>query len=172
MISKDPASVASPVLDSSNLRKSSGAHYAALTAFHLRAHIPSFHLKGLLLLYGVFDLTYSSPSIANVFPNPLTRTTDAFLPNHPLEARRDPSISPMFVDLRSLTPLPPALFICGTGDLLADDTAFFSIKWQMAGAKAVVKFFPGAMHGFVDFEGMPSGEDGRKSVTEFLNGHD
>ena len=47
--------------------------------------------------------------------------------------------------------LPPALFLCGTEDLLPEDTIIMATRWQMAGAEAETRLFPGAPHGFVAF---------------------
>lgn len=78
---------------------------------------------------------------------------DAFLPD-PTTDRRDPSVSPLYFNFSALpagSTLPPALFLCGTADRLLDDTIFMSAKWQVAGGKALVKFFPGEPHGFSGF---------------------
>jgi acetyl esterase/lipase len=94
---------------------------------------------------------------------------DAFLPNTPQAARKHPSISPLYFDFSSLAPdaaLPPALLICGTEDCVLDDTAFMGVKWQIAGGEAVVKFFPGARHGFMNF---PPELPGVTEATECMN---
>lgn len=126
----------------------------------------------------MYDLTYSCPSIVNapkdaiiVTHNALKYTTEAFIPGKTLEERRDPSISPFYADLASLAPLPSALFICGTEDMLIDNSVFFAAKWMMVTEKTVLKIFPGALHGFLDFEGMPFQEEGRKEVAEFLESY-
>ena len=58
--------------------------------------------------------------------------------------------------------LPPALFLCGTEDLLSDDSAVMGLKWGMAGGESVVRFYPGVPHGFMSFEpgGMPPRGEG------------
>jgi acetyl esterase/lipase len=154
--------------------KSSGAHFAALTALHLRESCPDFHLRGLVLKYGMFDLTYTNPSIVNakdpiiVTHDALNYTTEAFVPRTTLQDRQNPRISPFYADLRSLGPLPPALFVCGTEDILIDDSVFFAAKWMMVNSATVLKICPGALHGFVDFEGMPLMQEGWNSITGFL----
>lgn len=156
------------------IRKSSGGHFAALTALHLRKSRPDFHLRGLVLKYGIFDLTYTNPSIVNaknpiiVTHNALKYTTEAFVPGTTLKDRQNPKISPFYVDLQSLSPLPPALFVCGTEDILIDDSVFFAVKWMMVNCATVLKIFPGALHGFVDFDGMPFLQDGWDTITDFL----
>jgi acetyl esterase/lipase len=153
---------------------SSGAHFAALTALHLRKSYPEFHLRGLVLKYGIFDLTYTNPSIVNakdpiiVTHEALKHTTEAFVPNTTLKDRQNPDISPIYADLQALSPLPPGIFVCGTRDILMDDSIFFSAKWMMVNSKTVLKMFPGALHGFVDFEGMPMLQEGYDTITDFL----
>lgn len=67
-----------------------------------------------------------------------------------MEERKCPRISPAYNDLSNLA---PALFIVGTQDGLTDDTILMGAKWQLAGNRAVVKFIPGAPHGFMTFDG-------------------
>lgn len=153
---------------------SSGAHFAALTVLHLRRSRPDFYLRGLVLKYGIFDLTYTNPSIVNakdpiiVTHEALKYTTEAFVPGATLQDRQDPDISPFYADLQALSPLPPTLFVCGTQDILVDDSVFFSTKWMMVNSKTVLRMFPGALHGFVDFEGMPMSQEGYDTITDFL----
>lgn len=138
--------------------KSAGAHLSALTAFHLHDNRPSFALKGLVLHFGCYDLAGLLPHVHN-FDRPLVLTldivnhfVDAFLPNRSIAERQDPAISPLFRDLRKMgSKLPPAFFTCGTEDALLDDTVFMSSKWMMAGGEAIVKFYPGAPHGYISF---------------------
>jgi acetyl esterase/lipase len=99
---------------------SSGAHFAALAVLHLHKSHPDFHLRGLVLKYGIFDLTYTNPSIVNakdpitVTHEALKYTTEAFVPGVTLRGRQNPDISPFYADLQALSPLPPTLFVCGT----------------------------------------------------------
>lgn len=78
----------------------------------------------------------------------LFRYIDAYLPGKTEAQRRDPTISPLYKDLRNLK-LPPALFTCGTLDCLYDDTILMASKWALNGAETITKFYPGAPHGFV-----------------------
>ena len=154
----------------------------ALAFLHLLQARPSFQFHGLVFAYSAFDLTNSLPQ-TRIFSKDLvlTRATmqkyyEAFLPEADPELLRDPSVSPLFADLRSLAAksmnqrLPPALFLCGTQDLLLDDTVLMSAKWQMTGAEAVTKIYPGAPHGFTLFDSQASdaAEEGRNHMTEFL----
>ena len=101
-----------------------------------------------------------NPDITREFVN-------ALLPNTTPEERRHPSISPFYADLSTMK-LPPALFTCGTEDCLLEDTVMMAVRWQMAGAEAVVKLFPGAAHGFIAFEKAESAIEGRKCIEQFL----
>lgn len=136
--------------------------------------MPDFHLKGVVLNYGMYDLTYSHPSIVNakdafiVTQQALDSTTDAFIPSTALESRRDPRFSPFYADLQTLEPLPRALFICGTEDILIDDSVFFATRWMIINTDTKLQIFPGAFHGFVDFPGMPFAQQGWDCITTFL----
>jgi acetyl esterase/lipase len=126
----------------------------------------------------MYGLTYSHPSIVNApkdalicTPDALKYTTEAFIPGKSLEERHDPDVSPFYADLQSLSPLPPALLVCGTEDILIDESVFFGAKWMMVNSDTVLKVFPGALHGFIDFEGMPFMHEGWNAVTDFLAIH-
>ena len=84
---------------------------------------------------------FSKPLVLT--PEIMIKYMDAFLPGVPPEDRKDPSMSPFYKDLTGLK-LPPALFTCGTEDCLLDDTLMMGLKWQMAGAEAIVRLYPGA----------------------------
>ena len=96
---------------------------------------------------------------------------NVFLPGKSPEERRDPAISPFYADLNSMK-LPPALFLCGTEDCLLEDTIMMATRWQLAGAEAVTKLFPGAPHGFIAFppDQAPSAKEGMEVIKEFLTG--
>ncbi|KAL8935200.1 MAG: hypothetical protein Q9216_005543 [Gyalolechia sp. 2 TL-2023] len=137
-----------------NFLKSAGGHLSMLTYIHLARWRPEFRLSGLVLNYGVFDLSFL-PQAQN-FKKRGTLILDrelmehyreAFCPGMSLEQLRDPSVSPFYYDFGDLE-LPPAMFVCGTEDCLLDDTVMMSVRWQMSGGKAVVKIYPSAPHGF------------------------
>lgn len=99
-------------------------------------------------------------------------TQNAFLPDNSLD-RKDPSVSPLYFDFPSLIAsgksLPPAVFTCGTEDMLLDDTIFMSAKWQMAGGETLVKILPGAPHGFTLFpDVMPGVKETVELTIKFL----
>lgn len=125
-----------------------------LTYLHLTKSRPDFHLSGLVLNYGAFDISFL-PMVKNFKKRDtlvldrevMEHFRDAFCPGMSLEQLRDPAVSPFYADLCGLQ-LPPTVFTCGTEDPLLDDTVFMSSRWQMAGGKAIVKIFPGAPHGY------------------------
>jgi acetyl esterase/lipase len=92
---------------------------------------------------------------------------DAYLPGMSLEQRKDPSVSPAYNRLHNL---PPALFIVGTEDGLTDDTILMSGRWCLAGNEAIVKFVPGAPHGFMTFDASKSAtvKQGWQMVVQYI----
>ncbi|PGH23388.1 hypothetical protein AJ80_02498 [Polytolypa hystricis UAMH7299] len=162
---------------------SAGAQLTTLSALHLLSHespkYSQFQLKGLLLNFGVFDLS-KTPSCFTFKRSPaivldegeMDKFIDAFLPDKSFN-RKSPSVSPLYFNFSALPPatkLPPALFLCGTEDLLLDDTVFMSAKWQMAGGEAIVKIVPGAPHGFIGFppDSFQGVLEGLETVSTFL----
>lgn len=74
----------------------------------------------------------------------------------------------------SLSPtkqLPPALFTCGTLDVLLDDSVLMATKWAMSGAESILKLYPGAPHGFTFFPvgGTEQTEIALRDIGEFMN---
>ncbi|KAF7512261.1 hypothetical protein GJ744_001829 [Endocarpon pusillum] len=126
--------------------ESAGAHLSVLTAVHPLQHqntrsSPDFHLRGLLLHYGIYDLTLT-PSVYNLHKShpqaldrqEMLRYIHAFLPGKSMQDLKHPSIYPLYADLVGLKKqLPAALFTCGTADPLVDDTVFMGAKWLAGG---------------------------------------
>ncbi|KAF2719851.1 alpha/beta-hydrolase [Polychaeton citri CBS 116435] len=135
---------------------SAGAHLSVLTAFHLLKSRPDFDLKGLVLSFGAYNLTTLLPG-AHTFSLPLVldggimqKYIDTYLPDTTVADRTDPWISPVYANLAEMK-LPPAFFAIGTQDPLVDDNILMSTKWSLSGAESVLKFYPGAPHGFTFF---------------------
>jgi acetyl esterase/lipase len=124
---------------------------------HIRNSKAKHNIAGLVLNYGNFDLSFL-PSVRTLDANrPLVlgyedaeRFIQAYLPNHSVDQRRQPKISPLYADLHNLG---SALFIVGTVDGLLDDSLLASAKWAIAGNEAILKFVPGGAHGFMTFDG-------------------
>ncbi|KAK8169860.1 Alpha/Beta hydrolase protein [Phyllosticta citrichinensis] len=123
--------------------ESAGAHLSVVTALHLHRAQPRFALKAC-------DFASGSPllhkNLVTDRPN-IELCINTFLPDHTIEQRRNPSISPLYARL-SRGALPPALLVVGTEDPLVDDSIMMAAKWQMSGNEAVLKLYPGAPHGF------------------------
>lgn len=166
--------------------ESAGGHLGMLVALHLLQHkeakFSSFKFKGLILHFGVYDMTmspsldlFNPPEVLVLDKDLMVHYREVYLPGVSLEQMRDPSISPLFADLQSLRGrLPPALFTCGTSDCLLDDTVFMSAKYQMAGAEAEVLIVPGGVHGYSMYPRDTKGAQAdvaMKAVEEFISTH-
>jgi acetyl esterase len=135
--------------------ESAGAHLAVLTLLRLRdLHGITGAFRAANLVFGAFDLSMA-PSARLwgdrnlVLSAPIMRFfIDNLLPGIDLEARRQPSLSPLYADLRGM---PPALFTVGTADPLLDDSLFMAARWRAAGTEAELRVWPEAIHGFTAF---------------------
>ncbi|MFJ2650508.1 alpha/beta hydrolase [Streptomyces sp. NPDC087420] len=134
---------------------SAGGHLSATVTLRLRdAAEPAFALlDGVLLDCGAYDLSFT-PSVRRaddttlVLPRSwLDGLTALGLPGLDSDARRDPSLSPLYADL---TGLPPALFTVGALDPLRDDSVFLAGLWQLAGNRADLDVWPEAAHAFTN----------------------
>ena len=120
---------------------------------HLRKAGTIGRVAGLILTYGVFDLS-GTPSSRNrgdalVLTERATHEFhDLYLPGRSPEDLRDPSISPLYADL---TGLPPAFLCAGTLDPLLDDSLFMTARLQAAGNEAEMHVIPESPHGFAAF---------------------
>ncbi len=151
--------------------ESAGAHLAVVTLVRLRdRHGVTGAFEGANLVYGAYDLSMT-PSQRSwgdrnlVLSGPIIRHFgDAFLPGVPVDARRNPDVSPLYADLRDL---PPALFTVGTLDPLLDDTLFMEARWRAAGLASILRVWPEAIHGFDAFP-TKMASLARAAITEFL----
>ncbi|KLU85658.1 hypothetical protein MAPG_04680 [Magnaporthiopsis poae ATCC 64411] len=167
--------------------ESAGGHLAAVTGLHLAKARPqaAAKLAGLVLVYGCFDLSLSTPSMVTNVPGStalvdrdnMKACVEGFLPPSLAtpEQRRASELSPLYEDLSGVAAnmpggkLPPALFICGTADPLLDDTVLMSSKWMATGSDAMVKIYPGAPHGFDIFPGVvKEAGEALETVHQFL----
>jgi acetyl esterase/lipase len=131
---------------------SAGAHLAAQTLLRLRDQDPAAFARfaAANLVYGPYDIS-QTPSQRYADDDTLILTRDwltGFLNNTfagDPEARRDPSVSPLYADL---TGMPPALFTVGTLDPLLDDSLFMAARWTAAGSHADLDVWQDAVHGF------------------------
>ncbi|ORY77756.1 Alpha/Beta hydrolase protein [Protomyces lactucae-debilis] len=130
--------------------ESAGGHLTMLTALAIKAKLGK-SLNGLVLNYGVFDLSVTPSAMQSTVPLVLCRDDipaylKAYLPDaKTTEDFRDPAISPLYAKLDA--DLPPALFQCGTLDCFLDDTLFMAARYTAAGNRTITKIYPGASHG-------------------------
>nr|BAN08446.1 hypothetical protein [uncultured bacterium] len=132
--------------------ESAGGHLSALTLLRVRDRLGRMPFQAANLVFGAFDLGLT-PSARRFGEQRLVLRTsdiehfaDAFLPG--VVDRRTPDVSPLFADLAGLC---PALFTVGTKDALVDDTLFMHARWRVAGNRAELAIYPGAVHGFIAF---------------------
>jgi acetyl esterase len=141
--------------------ESAGAHLAALTLTRLREGF-----AGANLAYGCYDLGMSASQRAWGDRNLVLSTPiiawhlDQLLPGLDTDARRDPSISPLFADLDGL---PPALLTVGTEDPVLDDSRLLAERWP--GARLAV--WEGGFHAF-DLIRLQLGELATQSQIDFV----
>ncbi len=148
--------------------ESAGGHLTAVTALRLRdRHDALERIKGLNLVYGVFDLSMTPSQVAGtellLIPTDTMRWFyDHFLQNG--EDLRDPDISPLWADLSGL---PPSLMSVGTNDPLLDDSLFMAARLQAAGNTVTLDVYPEAIHGFTVLPG-PAGEVANGRANAFI----
>lgn len=148
--------------------ESAGAHLAVLTLLRLRDGHGLTPFAAANLNAGCFDLSLT-PSVLAFGTERLVINTedvatfvDRFVPAG--MNRKAPEISPLYADLKSL---PPALFTCGTADLLVDDTLFMATRWLKAGNAAELSLHCGGCHVFQAFPSA-AGERSLSEIEAFL----
>jgi len=146
--------------------ESAGAHLSATTLLRMRDRHGFRGFRAANLVFGAFDLS-GTPSVRlGEDTLIINRASIDWFVDHfvPAELRRDPDVSPLYADLDGM---PPALFSVGTNDPLLDDTLFMYGRWLAAGNAAELEIYPGAVHGFVNFD-YPQAREARARITEFL----
>jgi acetyl esterase/lipase len=150
---------------------SAGGNYAALATLQLMRSRPQHRLDAVLMINGIFDLTLNLPSTVESRPSIIVdrpmidKFVEAYTAGASIESRRNPLMSPLYDDVQKLAAespfgtLPPALFTCGTGDPLLDDSLLMSVKWMGTASEAVIKLYPGAPHMFSVFKGVKVADD-------------
>lgn len=158
IISVISAVISGKVLDMSSpqiilLGSSAGAHLIALALIALRDQEPDLldAIAGVALSYGGYDLG-GTPSLRRSDERSLViqpHVHEQFLawafPDKNVEERRDPTISPLYADLRSL---PPALFTACLLDPVLDDSLFMASRWHSAGNSTELDLWQDCVHGF------------------------
>ena len=159
----DCVAVAREVVDGRTVigGESAGAHLSALTLTRVRDGF-----AGANLAYGCYDLGMSASARAWGDRNLVLSTPivawhlDQLLPALDADARRDPSISPLFADLDGM---PPALLTVGTEDPLLDDSRLLAERWP--GARLEV--YDGGFHAF-DLMPLRLGELATRAQIDFV----
>ncbi|KAL8836138.1 MAG: hypothetical protein Q9170_003031 [Blastenia crenularia] len=158
--------------------ESAGGNLTLTAYLHLCTSRPSHTLSGLILNYGIFDLSFL-PSVHTFKPRAplildkktMTHYRSAFCPSLSDSELKHPSLSPFYFDFASLKAgLVPAMFSCGTEDCLLDDSVMMAAKWQMHGAETVLRLYPGAPHAFTlfPFEKCPEAKAALEGNCEFV----
>lgn len=153
--------------------ESAGAHLAATTILRLRDRHAMVPFQAANLVYGIYDasLTPSAQSWGErnlIISTPIIRYfIDQLLPPAEVdfEGLRDPEVSPLYKPLHGLC---PALFTVGTLDPLVDDTLLMAAKWNNAGNAAELAVYPGGIHAFDAFPGLPIAEEAKAQMEAFL----
>lgn len=132
---------------------SAGGNLAAVVA--LRAAKAGCAADAQLLLYPVTDLVEQQPSrLAFAEGFFLTRSNMQFYQDCYVPVgvdKRDPEVSPAYMDERSAMRLPRALVVTAGYDVLRDEGKMYYEKLQRAGVRAAYLNCEGCIHGFLNF---------------------
>lgn len=149
--------------------ESAGAYLSLLTLVRLRDRLgarPSF--LGADLCYGGYDMsgTPSTVRMAGAVPYATGdgANRDHYLPDRALDGLREPSVSPLWADLRDL---PPCLLTVGTCDWLLDDSLFLAARLRAARNDVELAVYPEGPHG-IDTEPTELGRIARDRIHAFL----
>jgi acetyl esterase/lipase len=153
--------------------QSAGGTLTAQVLLRLREKFPRLQLKGSVLNYGWYDFSIlPAGCLASHMSSPIlgyedvTRFAHVYHPNARGQDFKSKHISPVYNDLSNLG---PALFIVGTEDGLVDDTVLMHWRWRRFGNEAVLKFVPGAPHGFMLFgDGVECTKQGVEMMVQYL----
>lgn len=153
--------------------ESAGGCIASWVALALRDRLQidvRSRLSAIVASYPVCDLSLT-PSCINhqreavLSSDGMRRFVDVAFPGMSATDLKQPEVSPVYNDLERM---PPSLWLCGTEDLLIDDSVLMSWRWASAGNDSTLCLIPGAWHGFTI---LPAGEitdDGHAEIEEFL----
>jgi acetyl esterase/lipase len=128
--------------------ESAGAYLAVMTLLDLRDSGAELRrVLGAKLSYGVYDWARSGATRRGALldAGDAHFFRDCYLPDRTDAERRDPSVSPLYADLRGLVPA----FVCvGTEDHLLDDSLGLAARWQAAGNALELFVLPDLPHAF------------------------
>lgn len=119
---------------------SAGANLAMTTLLRLRTSNDLNKIGGVILQYGVFDLSGLTPG-GKLFKN------EHFIKMYtPKQVDKTlPDISPLYGDLNDL---PPVHMLVGTNDILMEDNFAMAARLAASGNKLDFNVYPNAAHGF------------------------
>jgi acetyl esterase/lipase len=141
--------------------ESAGAHLSALVLTRLKSGF-----VGANLVYGCYDLGMSEWARAwgdrrVILSTPIVRWhTDQLLPGLDADARRDPSVSPLYAEPSGM---PPALLTVGTDDPLYHDSVDLAARWP----EVELDIYPGGFHAF-DLFPIRMGEIANRRQIDFM----
>ena len=134
--------------------ESAGGNLATVAAIRLRETLPS-PLIAQLLAYPVTDYHPGTPSYAAFAEGYfLTRASMEWFWGNYLPANvspTDPRVSPLHTP--ALAGLPPALVITAEYDPLRDEGEAYASRLRAAGTSALLRRYPGTIHGFLNMAG-------------------
>lgn len=130
---------------------SAGGNMATVIA--LKAKLANLNIEKLCLLYPVTNAEMDTKSYNNFNDGPwLTKKSmeyffDAYIPNKKL--RKDPFVSPLFIDEEDLIGFPKTLVLTAENDVLRDEGEAFASKLDSAGVDVLSIRVNGAIHDFL-----------------------
>lgn len=154
---------------------SAGAHLSSQLLLRLRDTRRDLlqRVRAVALSYGCYDISMT-PSVRSAPEDALfvkldvhKQLLDFAFPGLDSEARRSPSVSPLFADLKGL---PPALFAAAGIDPMLDDTLFMATRWKAAGNAALLDVWPGCSHLFDTLEPV-TGRAYAERLASWFNAH-
>jgi acetyl esterase len=110
-------------------------------------------IRGQVLFYPVTDANFETESYRKFADGPwLTKAAmewfwESYLPD--MDARNEPTASPLRASLEQLADLPPALVITDENDVLRDEGEAYAHKLAQAGVSVTAIRYIGTIHDFV-----------------------
>lgn len=121
-----------------------------------------------VLFYPVTDANFETTSYHEFADGPwLTKAAmkwfwDAYAPD--VEARKNPTASPLQASLDELSGLPPALVITDENDVLRDEGEAYADKLMQAGVSVTAVRYLGAIHDFVMLNPISDTTEARSAI--------